>query len=224
MTPLDRLSRSSTGEGRGEHLSRDTLDLTRRKLILEAATEVFAELGYRQANVADILAAAGIQGDTLQPYFADKEACFLGVLDRAAAMSQVEMAAAIRAQKDWDRQTYAAVRSLLERVLARSPDVRILLVEAPGAGPAAVARYEGLREVAAAWLRRGRRHHPEAGDLPAGFECMVIDGVAFLLRRCLLDSSAPEMPQLLHEIAWFLIEPFVGSAEFGRLESEFGTR
>jgi AcrR family transcriptional regulator len=220
--PIDRLPQCSAGGAEGERLSRDTVDLTRRELILEAAEEVFAELGYRQTNDEDILAAAGIPGDTLHPYFADKEACFLGVLDRAAAVGHAEMAAAIRGQKGWGRQTYAAVRVLLGRVVAGSTDMRIVLVEAPGAGPAAVTRYEGLGEAGVAWLARGRWQHPAAADLPDCFERLVVDGVTFLLRRCLLDSPGPTMPQLLPELGRYTIEPFVGPVEFSRLVSEFG--
>jgi AcrR family transcriptional regulator len=193
----------------------------RRELILEAATEVFAERGYGQTDAADILAAAGIPRDTLYPYFADKEACFLDVLDRAAAEGQARMADAIRGQKEWGRQTYAAVRVLLERVVAGSAPVRIVLIEAPAAGPAAITRYEGLGEAAVAWLRRGRGQSPAAADLPDRFERMVIDGVAFLLQRCLLDSPGPTMPELLNETSQYIIEPFVGPLEFGRLASEF---
>ena len=199
-----------------------TLDLSRRELILEAAAEVFAELGYQQTNPEDILAAAGIPDDTLYPYFADKEACFLGVLDRAAAGGQARMTAAIRGQKGWGRQTYAALRALLERVLAGAPDARIVLIAAPSAGAAAMVRYEELGEAAVAWLCRGRRQYPAAADLPGSFERMVVDGIAFLLERCLLDSHRPEMPQLLNETGRYIIEPFVGPAEFSRLASEFG--
>ncbi len=198
-----------------------TLDLSRRELILEAAPDVFAELGYWQTNSEDILAAAEIPRDTLYPYFADKEACFLAALDRAAVEGQARMAAAIRGQKGWGRQTYTALRAMLERVVAGSPDARIVLVEAPGAGAAALALHERLGEAAVAWLCRGRRQYPTAADLPTGFERMVVDGIAFLLQRCLLDSCAPGMPQLLHETGRYIIEPFVGPVEFSRLTSEF---
>jgi catechol 2,3-dioxygenase-like lactoylglutathione lyase family enzyme len=112
------------------------------------------------------------------------------------------------------------LRALLGTFVADRPAAWIALVEAPNAGAAATARYEELGDAAVAWLCRGRQFYPTAGDLPEGFERMVVDGVAFLLRRRLLDAADPSTPALADEIAFYILEPIVGQAEFGRLESE----
>jgi hypothetical protein len=160
--------------------------------------------------------------DTLDPYFADEEACFLGVLDRAVAEVHACAAAAAHGQEGWGRQTYAALRALLGALVADRPVAWIALIEAPNAGAAATARYEELGDAAVAWLCRGRQFYPAAADLPDGFERMVVDGVAFLLRRRLLDSADLAMPALADEITLYILEPIVGQAEFRRLASELG--
>lgn len=218
----DRLTHwANSGRADDGQLGPAALDLRRRELILEAAAGVFAERGYRHTWAGDILAAAGIRRDVLYPDFVDKETCFLAVLDRAIAEGQAQIAAAARRHSGWARRTYAAMQALLEAMDAGAPTLRILLVEAPTAGRVAVARHDRVGSAAVAWLSEARRRYPGAANLPDRFERMVFDGVTFLLRQSLLESSRPPMRDLLHETSRYVIEPFVGPAEFRRLESEF---
>lgn len=225
MTRRDRTDCLAPGSARAltdvGPLGPTAADPVRRELILETAASVFAELGYRRTWAGDILAAAGIPRDTLYPDFADKEACFLAVLDRSVAEGQAQMVAATRGQAGWARQTYAGLQALLREMEVGSPGLRILLVEAPIAGAAAVARHDRVSATAVAWLGRARGRYPEAADLPDCFEQMVVDGVAFLLRQCLLESPRPAMPELLLETSRYVIEPFVGPEKLRRLEAEF---
>jgi AcrR family transcriptional regulator len=55
-----------------------------REAILEAAREVFAELGYDAAGVRDIIRRTALASGTFYNYFADKESVFRAVLDQSA--------------------------------------------------------------------------------------------------------------------------------------------
>jgi AcrR family transcriptional regulator len=54
----------------------------RRKQILEAATQVFAEKGFHRATIKDIARVAGIADGTIYTYFASKTDVLLGILNR----------------------------------------------------------------------------------------------------------------------------------------------
>jgi len=54
----------------------------RRKQILDAATQVFAEKGFHRATVKEIARVAGIADGTIYTYFASKAEVLLAVLDR----------------------------------------------------------------------------------------------------------------------------------------------
>jgi TetR/AcrR family fatty acid metabolism transcriptional regulator len=54
----------------------------RRKQILDAATQVFAEKGFHRATIKDIAHVAGIADGTIYIYFENKTALMLGILDR----------------------------------------------------------------------------------------------------------------------------------------------
>jgi AcrR family transcriptional regulator len=199
----------------------DSLDLLRRELILKAAASVFADTGYRLTRAEDILVEARIPRDTLYPYFVGTGDCFLAVLDRGVAETEAQVSSAISGREGWGRQTYAALRVLLGPLVTGSPSARIVLVEAPNAGPAASARYEELGERAVEWLRRGRKECRAATNLPDDFERMVVDGVTFLLGQTLRESKDPSNPELVDEVSQYVLEPFVGPSEFRWLQSEF---
>jgi AcrR family transcriptional regulator len=55
-----------------------------RAAILEAAREVFAELGYDAAGVRDVIRRTDLASGTFYNYFADKESVFRAVLDVSA--------------------------------------------------------------------------------------------------------------------------------------------
>jgi AcrR family transcriptional regulator len=54
----------------------------RRKQILDAATQVFAEKGFHRATIKEIARVAGIADGTIYTYFASKDEVLLAVLDR----------------------------------------------------------------------------------------------------------------------------------------------
>ncbi len=54
----------------------------RRKQILDAATQAFAEKGFHRATIKDIARVAGIADGTIYTYFASKTEVLLGILHR----------------------------------------------------------------------------------------------------------------------------------------------
>ena len=56
-----------------------------RRVILDAARHVFAELGYEQTTVRDIVRATSLASGTFYNYFKSKEAVFEALRDETAA-------------------------------------------------------------------------------------------------------------------------------------------
>src|SRR5919107_3420731 len=61
---------------------RDLVVRARREQIVEAATRVFAEKGFRRATTREVARAAGVSEGTIYNYFEDKDALLLAILDR----------------------------------------------------------------------------------------------------------------------------------------------
>ena len=77
----------------GPHgLDPSVVERVQRERVLEAMTEVVAEIGYQAATVSRILARARISQITFYELFDNKEQCFLAAYDDA-------LAAAVRARR-----------------------------------------------------------------------------------------------------------------------------
>jgi AcrR family transcriptional regulator len=200
-----------------EQLSREALSEHQRERVLVAATGVFAKRGYQETTIDNIVAAAKASVGSFYQLFEGKEDCFLGVYDRILAGARQEVAAAASASEGWAGEAFAGLRALLEILVERPLEARIVLIEAQTAGPAATARYNELMDAATAWLSGGREHYPDAADLPASFEQAAVAGLAFFLQQQLLVAEAPSVPDLLADTAQTILEPIVGGEELVRL-------
>jgi AcrR family transcriptional regulator len=60
---------------------RDLLIAARREQIVEAATRVFAEKGFRRATTREVAREAGVSEGTIYNYFEDKDALLLAILE-----------------------------------------------------------------------------------------------------------------------------------------------
>lgn len=60
---------------------RDLLVSARREQILEAATRVFAEKGFRRATTREVAREAGVSEGTIYNYFEDKDELLIAIMD-----------------------------------------------------------------------------------------------------------------------------------------------
>lgn len=101
----------------------------RRQQILLAATEVFAERGYHDAGVSDIILRAGIARGTFYHYFTSKHELFAAMLDEAMRELRGRIApVAVGPGAPAPRvQLHANVTRVLGYVLGNRPLCQILL-------------------------------------------------------------------------------------------------
>lgn len=131
------------GVERGVSRKADQGQATRGQLIA-VATRLFAEHGYEDASVEQVLAESGLSRGALYYHFRSKEALFLGVLESVEAdvMRRVR-AAATEAARSGDQLAVFRAASLAWVHLAAEPAVRrIVLLDAP-----AVLGWQRWREL-----------------------------------------------------------------------------
>jgi len=90
---------------------RDLVVRARREQIVEAATRVCAEKGFRRATTREVALAAGVSEGTIYNYFEDKDALLLAILDR---LNETERRAA-----DFEEGMATDLRTFLEQYLRR---------------------------------------------------------------------------------------------------------
>jgi AcrR family transcriptional regulator len=151
-------SAGETGPARRTRLTADQ----RRESILKAATEVFAEAGYRAGKVSDVAARVGVTEPVIFQNFGSKAALFAAVLERVAS----ELHAELHARPGHDGPAASLLAHILSPARAGKPhrpgphrmlfaDAASLLAD-PGAGEAAGRVAGAVAGHLADLVRRGR--------------------------------------------------------------------
>jgi len=162
---------------------RERTKAVNRAAILEAATEVFAELGYGATTVRDIVRRTDLATGTFYNYFPDKQAVLHALLDEAATEGRARVRAAratAQTLEDFVRRGYQAYfeflaqdRAIFNLVRRNAGTIRALFDE-----PALGAGTEELAADLAAAIGAGRMpevdvEYMAAAMVGAGFEVGV---------------------------------------------------
>ena len=169
-------------------LSRATVHDSQRWRLLEAMIEVTASHGYADANVAHVIARAGVSRKAFYEHFVDKEACFLAAYDVVSDRVLADLVATgtRRASPAQRRRDYVlGFLAALDRDLAVA---RVFMVDVLGAGPRALARRDALNHQFADQLFGD-------ADVDATHRLAVIGGVNAVVASALL-RPAPQLTAL----------------------------
>jgi len=90
---------------------RDLVVRARREQIVEAATRVFAEKGFRRATIKEVARESGVSEGTIYNYFEDKDDILMAILHR---LNETE-----RRVEDIEEGTASDFRGFLEEYLRR---------------------------------------------------------------------------------------------------------
>jgi AcrR family transcriptional regulator len=88
-----------------------------RAAILEAAREVFADIGYGAATVRDVIRRTDLAAGTFYNYFPDKEAVFRALIEDAAVRARVRVRAGRRAGRTFEEFVRGGYRAYFEFIV-----------------------------------------------------------------------------------------------------------
>src|ERR1044072_4540499 len=116
----------------GHPLRREVVAHHQRQRILSGAAKVFAERGYRQASVADIVKAAAIARARFYENFSSKEGWFFALYDSATSDTLDTVARACEGSIEcFPERVGAAIDALLATIDADPDLARACIVEGP---------------------------------------------------------------------------------------------
>ncbi len=202
---------------RGRHrLPPEVIARSQRERLLEAAVRVVAKKGYAATTIADLTREAGISRTTFYEMFDDKEACFLAAYDGAVDALVRRIATAYEAEEGWPLRARAGLAALLE-ALAEEPELaRLALVDVGAAGPAAQRRYRAALQRLTPFFDEGRDFAPGGRSLPANTSRMAIGAVTGLISDELAAGRAEQLPDLLSEVLFATLVPYIGPTAAAR--------
>lgn len=195
----------------GRHtLPREFVAQHKRRRITDAIAELTAEHGYEATKIGDIVSRAGVARKTLYDNFDGKEDVFLAAFDRAAdeALQRVE-AACEGANAGWEERVEGALAAFLDFVGEEPARSRMCMLEAMSATPAASRRYEATVQ---RFVALARDNAPPYEQLPETIEETLVGGVAWIVHQKIRRGEAEKAPELLAELAEFVLAPYRGAA------------
>ena len=166
-----------------------------------------------------MLSAAQVPAPVFEEHFVDKQECFLQTLDELLARLAQALAARVPGpgQAPWPERIQLGLQTLLDELAGHPDSARVALVECLGAGEAALARLHRALARLAAVLDEGREHAAERGSidiggLPPQTSTAVVGGIASIVHRRILEDQTAELQELLPELLFFALMPYLGHA------------
>lgn len=178
---------------------------------MRAAAEAFAEKGYFAATVEDIVARAGMSRRTLYQLFANREAVLVALYQDVQTRMLAAIEAAVAAAPDPQSRVLAGIQTWMT-ALANHPGLaRLLLIDAPAAGPGLARSSERAHAAVADLIARhieaaaaAGRVRPPDPLMPRALVGAVNEVVACLLRR---GAHLPDATPVVFELFVRLFGP-----------------
>jgi AcrR family transcriptional regulator len=161
-------------------------------------------------TVADIVSEARTSRESFYGLFRSKEDAFLAV--QAASLQESISAAAgeFFGGVDWPERVWSGLKALLTFV-GEHPDLAwVNLVELYSAGPAAIGRSFDNEMAYTLFLEDGYRQRPEAAALPRLSSEAIGGAIMELMRRQATRGKSKQMLELLPQVVYVALAPFIG--------------
>jgi TetR/AcrR family transcriptional regulator len=193
---------------RGPHrLDPDEVARHQRRRMYGAMIEAVASNGYGRTSVKQVVTLAGVSRRAFYEQFANKEECFLATLELIAGQAMDHIARAYRsAQGTLEQRLEAALITFAEVVRTNPKGARLMLVDAPSAGPAGWERLTETLSVFEERLAASFAHAPDAAPLPEPVARAIVGGLRRATFVRLVEERTEEMPGLVGSmLSWTLL-------------------
>jgi AcrR family transcriptional regulator len=211
------------GGGRG-----GVADIQRARMIA-AMAQVARERGVGATTVADVVARAGVSRRTFYELFENRDDCFRAAFDHAIERAARRVLPAYESARGWRERMRDGLEALLE-FLDDEPDLGALsVVDALGAGPAALERRAEVVQVLIDAVHEGRREM-RASAKPSRLTAEGVVGAVLSVLHVRLSSGgaggpggaregnggAQSMVRLLGPLMAMIVLPYKGQAAAAR--------
>lgn len=197
-----------------EGLPKDVFAPSERDRIVQAMAATCAERGYGETTVEEVVARAGVPLTAFTANFVDKEDCGLAAVNLILAEATAVASAAWSPDSSEWESILRGVRALLELMAARPSYARLSYIQARHAmPPSSYASYSSGIKVLASMVDRLRAYSSAEAPLPPTTARAVIGSGEMVIRRALVAGESDRLPQLLPDIVYGALVPYLGQVE-----------
>jgi AcrR family transcriptional regulator len=201
----------------GRHgLSRGFIVSNQRERILDAVADVSSLAGYASMSVEDIIVTAGVSRRTFYDHFKDKEEAFLAAYDAVVAQLMAGVQAAFAANETFAGRVRDCLAEFLGFCSSEPRFADMCIVEVLGAGPRALERRNEVMQLFAVLVRAASDALDEGSRPPELTSETIIGGIYEVVYSRILQGRTDELLDLLPDLAYSLMLPYIGHAEARR--------
>ena len=179
----------------------------RRARALGSVVHLTLDSGYASLTDPQIAHFAGISTEAFHRQFANKEACFLAVLDEFVAEALVTVRASIAEAHSWPESVNLAMGAFVGYLLAHEALLRIAFIDVFEVGPAMVGRMtrsiEALTDVLA-----------EGGPQPLRGPAIAVEAITgavwAIISSYVSNARLSRLPGLVDHLAYVVLAPYLG--------------
>lgn len=182
-----------------------------RARMLAAAVQQLAERGATNVSVAHIVAHSGVSRRTFYELFRDRDECFVAVIEETLVSLAAAVLPAYERPGAWRDRMRAGLIALLGWAEASRPSARVLLVESPAMGAAALERRNRAIAHAIRAIDQGGRQARETAPQLLTAEGIVGGALAILQARVQDETTAASLLELTSPLMAMIVLPYLGA-------------
>ncbi|HEX4115082.1 MAG TPA: TetR family transcriptional regulator [Solirubrobacteraceae bacterium] len=190
-----------------EHL----LEIQRGRLVA-AMTEVAAEQGASNLSVAAIVARSGVSRRTFYEVFMDGQECLLAALEESLECARSYVREVYDPQDAWRVRVRLALHALLSFLEDEPARGRLLVVEALGAGPAALERRAQVLGELIEAIDAGREVAERGSAVTTLTAEGLVGSVLTVVYARLVRGGRPALVELTNPLMSMIALPYLGAA------------
>jgi AcrR family transcriptional regulator len=180
----------------------------RRARVLGAIVHLTLDSGYDELTDAQVAQFAGISTEAFHKQFADKEDCFLAVLDEFVKEAMAAVRARLQAEAAWAEAAYAGVAAFVEYLVSHQALLRIAFLELFEVGPGVIGRItSSAEEVTKLLLEHGPA--PQSGPLIA--QEAIAGALWGIIYSYVASNRLARLPALIDQLAFVVLAPYIGA-------------
>jgi AcrR family transcriptional regulator len=197
----------------GRHgLTREQVAHSQRLRLVSSAIAVAGSEGYTAMTVSAVIARANVSRKTFYEQFADREHCFLAAYEVVVARALAGMRAAYATEAPWSERLRLAIGWALDALAAHPSEARVAFVEVLVAGPRALRLRDLALQELTPLFAPGFDVAPASTTIPSSMPLAIVGTFTELIGLQVRQGDVMQLPQLLPELLYCALAPFVGPA------------
>jgi AcrR family transcriptional regulator len=183
-------------------------DEDRRTRALSALVHLTLDERYAELSDPQIAQFAGISTEAFHKQFANKEACFLAVLDEFVAEAMQAVKTSIDGATSWPQAVHIAVRTLVEYFAAHEALSRLAFIDIFDVGPGMIGRMtRSIEDFTKLLDDLG----PEARRGPMVAREAVTGAIWGIVSSYTAHDRVRQLPRLVDQLTFIVLAPYIGA-------------